>query len=209
MAPPMEDIIKRCTETADFVSKQEIPKSVWEACAGVVIINSDVVGFGFSVGEGAGVVIKKNEGNTWGAPSCVHFTSGAVGAVLGVGSKKIVLFPMTKYGLEQFTADNRFELGAQFDLAAGKFGRELDFGVAAGEKGANITVSYVFSDGGLLEVGVNSTYIDRAFEANEKFYGKNVAPGDIVFKEGAVDIPAGKGVEELHAKLTECCKRTE
>ena len=209
MSPPMEEVIKKCIETADFVSKTEIPRSVWEMCAGVVIINTDVVAFGFSVGEGAGIVIKRNadSGGTWGAPACVKFTSGGAGASLGIGSKKIILFPMTNYGLEQFTADNRFELGAQFGLATGKFGRELDITAAAGDKGANICLSYVFSEGALLEVGVNSTFIDRAIEANEKFYGKNVSPHDIIFQEGAVDVPEGKGVEELKAKLTECVNR--
>jgi len=201
----MEQVIKRCTETIDFVSKQEIPKACWKDCAGVAIINITEVGFIFSLEEGDGIVIKRNDDGTWGAPSCIAFEGSGAGAIFGKGNKKLVLFPLTKYGLSQLTADNKYQLGAQVGLTLGALGRELSAAGDAGGHGADVTVSYVFAEGALLNVGIENNFISAANEVNEAFYGKKVTANQIVF-EGAVDIPKGKGVEELQAKLAELCK---
>ena len=201
----MEQIIARCTETVDDVSKKEIPKGVWKACAGVAILNITDRGLIISVGDGDGVVIKHNkEDNTWGAPSCLMFTSASGGAIIGKAQKKLVLFPMTDYGLKQLTANTKYQLGGQLGLAAGPVGRDFAAGVDAGGHGVNVTLSYVFSEGALLDVGITNNFIDNVSELNEAFYGKKATPNEIVF-DGAVDIPKGKGVEELQAKLAEIC----
>lgn len=202
----MEKVIKRCTETVDFVSKQEIPKAAWKKCAGVAIINLTETGFVFSVGEGDGVIMKHNEDGTWGAPSFIMYSGSSAGAVFGRGHKQLILLPMSEHGLKQLSANIKYQLGAQIGLTVGKFGREGSAAVDAGGHGVGVTLSYVFENGALLNVGINNNFIDNVKEYNESFYHKKgVTPNEIVF-DGAVDIPEGKGVEELQAKLADVCK---
>mmetsp|Transcript_2030 Transcript_2030/g.3496 ORF Transcript_2030/g.3496 Transcript_2030/m.3496 type:complete len:212 (-) Transcript_2030:409-1044(-) len=202
----MEKIIRRCADSVEVAKKSEIPDSVWKRCKGVAIINISEVGFVFSLAEGDGVVLKHNEDGTWGAPSCLMFTGAGGGAIFGKAHKQMMLFPMSDYALKQLTANTKFQLGAQIGLAVGPYGRESSLAADAGGKGVGATFSYVFSDGAFLNIGINDNFIDTVSEANEHFYGKAVEATDIVMEAGSVDIPEGKGVEELHAKLGEMTK---
>jgi len=202
----METILKRCCETVDAVSKKEIPAFVWKKCKGVAIINVTEFGFVFSIADGDGVVLKHNEDGSWGAPSTLMFTGSSGGAVFGKANKQIIIFPMTEYGLKMLTSKTKYDLGAQTGLAVGPWGREATLDAGAGGKGIEVTYSYVFEKGAFLTVGINNNFIENVPEYNQAFYGKVADATDIVMKPGTVDIPEGKGVEELHAKLAELSK---
>lgn len=202
----MEKILKRCCDTVDVASKKEIPDFVWKKCKGVAIINISEVGFVFSVQEGDGVVLKHNDDGTWGAPSALMFTGSGGGAVLGGAHKQILLFPMTEHGLKMLTG-TKFELGAQVGLAAGPIGREASVGLEAGNKGVGYTLFYVFEEGVFMSIGINEYILEPVPEYNQGFYGKQEKATDIVMKPGTVTIPKGKGVEDLHARLSKLSKK--
>ena len=224
----MEKILKRCNESVDVVAKKEIPDYLWKSCKGIAIITASEVGFVFSIQEGDGVVMKRNDDGTWGAPSAIMLTGCSGGFVIGKGHKRkfnqtnqvpalspltyqflpltcyaeILLFPMTEHGLKMLTANTKYQLGAQIGLAIGPHGREVSAALDAGGKGVGATFSYVFEDGLLLNAGINNNFIDTRAGVNQDFYGKEASGTDIVFEPGTVDIPEDKGVEELHAKLS-------
>ena len=198
----METILSRCCDTIDAVAKWEIPKVAWEKCKGVAIINVTEVGFVFSMAEGDGVLIKHNDDGTWGAPSALSFAGSSGGAVFGKGNKRILLFPMTNHGLKLLCSKTKYDLGAQAGVALGPFGREAQLDVGAGGTGVEITWSYVFEDGAFLNVGINNYFTSVVPSINQSFYGKMMDPIDLVM-HGAATAPEGKGVEEIHAKLSE------
>jgi lipid-binding SYLF domain-containing protein len=199
----MEDIIKRCIATIDEVSEgaKEIPHMTWKTCAGVAIINVSEVGFFFSRQEGDGLLIKKKKDNTWGAPSALIFTGTAGGFVFGKGEKRIILFPLTELAVKTLCSNTKYQLGADVGLAAGPVGRGAAIAADAGDKGVGATLSYVIEKGALLNVSLTTNFIENRNDVNSAFYGKSATPEEIVI-DGAVEIPQGKGVEELHGKLT-------
>eukprot|EP00567_Pseudictyota_dubia_P017122 CAMPEP_0197437682 /NCGR_PEP_ID=MMETSP1175-20131217/4866_1 /TAXON_ID=1003142 /ORGANISM="Triceratium dubium, Strain CCMP147" /LENGTH=215 /DNA_ID=CAMNT_0042967263 /DNA_START=40 /DNA_END=687 /DNA_ORIENTATION=+ len=202
MSSDMEKIIRRSIDSVDVAANSKIPDRVWKKCKGIAIINVSEVGFVFSLAEGDGIVMKKNDDGTFGAPSCIKFTGASGGFIFGKAHKQIFLFPMRDNPLKMLTAHNKNQFGAQIGGAAGKYGgMEAAGGAEASDKGISVTYSYVFSDGAFVNVGIQDNFIDTAVETNTGFYGKAVDAGDIVLQPGAVDIPEGKGIEELHAKL--------
>jgi lipid-binding SYLF domain-containing protein len=206
MTTKLSDIISRCNETLEIAAKK-IPKEVWKHSKGVAIINVTETGFVFSGQNGDGIVIKHNEDNTWGAPSALTFTGAGFGAVFGKGDKRILIFPMTERNLKTLTSNYKFELGGQFGLTAGPIGREASVGVDTGTQAfLSGTFQYVFSEGALIAAGVHHHLVDNLPNVNEAFYGKKVDSTELVMNPGTVEIPTGKGVEELHAKLTELSK---
>jgi lipid-binding SYLF domain-containing protein len=202
----MEKIIKRCNEALDAVSAK-IPGLVWKHCKGVAIITVSQTGFGISVSEGDGVVIKQNDDGTWGPPSALVFSGFAAGAIFGQATKQIFLLPMTEHGLKMLSGQRLAELGLQMGFAAGPYGREAKMGAAIGGSGADITYSYTFEKGAMLDIGYNNCGIDAENEVNKNFYGVDKKVMDIVMTPGTVDIPKGKGVEEMHEKLAQLSKK--
>lgn len=131
------------------------------------------------------------------------FSGAGAGAVFGKANKTILLLPMTDHGVKMLTADTKYELGIQAGITAGPYGREASLAADAGGKGVGATLSYVFSKGALVNIGYENNFIETVNEVNKAFYGKKASAIDIIFEPGTVDIPEGKGVEELHAKLGE------
>jgi lipid-binding SYLF domain-containing protein len=204
----MEKIIKRVNEALDTASgKARIPDFIWKRCKGVAIINVSEIGFVFSMSTGDGVVIQHKEDGTWGPPSAIKFSGGAAGAIFGKGTKHIFLFPMTFLGFQMLTGQTSFELGVQMGVAVGPYGREAEVGANLGGAGADITYSYVFEEGAILDIGVNAYMISAENKVNGDFYNTHKSAMDVIMLEGAVDIPQGKGVEELHEKLAQLSKK--
>ena len=205
----MERIIKRCNEAIDVAAaKASIPHFVWKHCKGVAIITVSETGFVFSISGGDGVVIRHEyDEGTWGPPSAVMFTGAAAGAIFGKATKQIFLFPMTELGLKMLSGHTSVELGVQMGVAAGPYGREAETGANVGGSGADITYSYTFEKGAMVNVGFNGYAIHARNDTNEDFYGVDKFVMDIVLTPGTVDIPKGKGVEEMHEKLAQLSKK--
>jgi lipid-binding SYLF domain-containing protein len=196
----MEKIIEHCnTALNEAAAKKVIPDSVWKACKGVAIIS--VFEFGIvvlSMSDGEGAVIQKNDDGTWGAPSALLFSSDTLGVTFGMATKQIFLFPMTELGLKRLSGETSLELGAKMGIAVGLYGSEHELGENRGE---DVTYTYTFEKGVMMNIGWGDSRIDAYKKANRDFYGKNVDPLDIVMTPGAVEVPTGKGIEEIHKKL--------
>lgn len=191
----------------DDVAKKEIPADVWLYCKGVCVITATEAGFVFSYGEGDGIVIKKNDDGTWGAPSACMVTGFGAGAVFGKAKKQVILFPMTEHDLRLLCSKNKFDVGGQLGLAIGKLGRETSIDVGVSEESVGLTYSYIFEDGVYLNVGANNYILSSVDQANTEYYGKQAEAHDIVLdKPDTVTIPKDKGTEELHEKLASFLK---
>jgi lipid-binding SYLF domain-containing protein len=207
----MEKILTRASEALDKVEKARlIPEGLWKACKGVVLISFSEIGFVFSLNTGDGIVIKKNQDGTWGAPSALMYTGVGAGAVLGKGSKTLVMFCLTDYGLNMFTAENRWQIGGQAGFAVGPRGGEFNATWEAGGHGTTVSAAgvlyYVLSEGALLDVGIQDNFISTVDEVNEAFYGRSATATDIVNKPGAVDMPSSAALDKLRTELERVVK---
>lgn len=168
---------------------------------GVAIISVTQTGFVFSGSDGDGVVVKHNDDGSWGVPSALEFGGASAGAIFGRSNKQIFLFPMSEYSLKMLTSKTRYQLGIEIGLAIGKHGGEAEAGVTAGGKGAGGTLTYTFENGVLMDIGFNNYFVGNVEKINNAFYGKEIDPTDLVMSDGIVDIPEGKGIEDLQKKL--------
>jgi lipid-binding SYLF domain-containing protein len=204
----MEKIIERCNMALDeAATKTSISGWVWKTCKGVAVITISETGFVFSFSEGDGVVIKKNDDGTWGAPSALKFFGAAGGAIFGKATKQVFLFPMTEHGLKMLSGQSSVELGVQMGIAAGPYGREAEADAMFGGTGADMTYAYSFEKGAIINIGLHSYQIEAVNEVNAEFYGKPAKPLDIVMTPDTVKVPMGKGVEEMREKLAALSKR--
>lgn len=198
----MEGIIERANKVLDTAAGAKLSSSILRKCKGVAIITYSEIGFVYSYGTGDGVVVKHNDDGSWSAPVAIAFGGGSLGAVFGKADKQILIFPMSESALHELSGES-VKLGGQLAIAAGPFGRELEAGYNLGttEDYGRGTWSYVFEKGLYFSVSLTGTQIDSKKGDNKEFYGVSVPPRDILEKPGAVTIPTGKGVEELHEKL--------
>jgi lipid-binding SYLF domain-containing protein len=195
----MEKIIELCNTALDeAAAKKAIPDSVWKACKGVAIITVSEIGIVLSMSDGEGVVIKKNDDGTWGAPAALMLAGQAGGATFGKTTKQIFLFPMTEPKLKMLAGPTSSELGVKMGIAAGPFGREAE---AGGNRGADVTYTYTFQKGAMINIGWGDSRVSAYTKVNDDFYGKVANPLDIVMTPGTVEVPTGKGIEEMYEKL--------
>lgn len=200
-----DKILARATEAVGNIDKSIIPNFMFKWAKGIAIVNFTEVGFIFSLNDGDGIVIKKNEDGTWGAPSFLEYDGAGCGAIFGKGKKTIVIFALDSYSLNQLTADVKYQIGAQVGAAAGKYGTQYEANANAGGHGANIDLTgaqyYCLSEGALLDVGIQNNFITTRNDINEAFYGKKVPAKDIVNKPGAVELPQNEALEKFRTEL--------
>ena len=196
----MERIIKRSNEALDEVALSgRIPYYVWDTCKGVAIITVSQIGLVIAVSDGDGVVMKHNNDGTWGPPSAVYLEGNSLGATFGKATKQIFLFPMSEHALEVLSGKRSNQQNVLMGLAAGPVGLEEGGHVF---DGTVATYTYTFQKGAMINVGYDGCNIDAAKKVNADFYGVDKMSTDIVMIPGTVDIPKGKGIEEMHEKLT-------
>jgi hypothetical protein len=79
----------------------------------------------------------------------------------------------------------------------GPLGREADASFNFSERGGlGVTINYAFSQGAFAGISLESAYLNTRSKENERFYGKPAKASEILF-DNAVEIPKGKGVEEV------------
>ncbi len=84
-------------------------------------------------------------------------------------------------------------------------GREADASFNFSERGGlGVTINYAFSKGVFGGISLETAVINTRSKENERFYGKAAKASEILF-ENAVEVPKGKGVEEVSlARLSIC-----
>ena len=75
-------------------------------------------------------------------------------------------------------------------------GREAEAAFNISEKGAGGTYTYTFSKGVFGGISLETAIMNVRSKENESFYGKTAKAKEILW-DGAVEIPPGKGIEEV------------
>ncbi len=176
-----------------------IPHDLLNKSVCVGIIPSELKG-AFMIGAsfGRGVLVCRRGGDgPWGAPSLFTVGGANVGFQIGGQATDFVLLVMNGRGAEKLL-QSKVKLGADASVAGGPVGRTAQ-GATDLQLRAEI-LTYSRSRGAFAGISLDGQVIKQDDDANEKLYGRRVAPNDILFK-GTVAVPPA--AHALDAALTQ------
>lgn len=175
-----------------------IPQDLLNKSVCVGIIPSEkklALGIGGTFGRGV-LVCRKGGNGPWGAPSMFTVGGANVGFQIGGQATDFVLLVMNGRGAEKLLHD-KTKFGADASAAAGPVGRTAE-GATDLQLHAEI-LTYSRSRGAFAGVSLDGQVLKPDDDANEKLYGHNIPPADILFK-GEAKVPSE--AEPLISALT-------
>ncbi len=142
-------------------------------------------GLGIGGRYGKGVVMCRQPGRKWSAPSFLTIEGGSVGLQIGFQQIDLVMLVMNREGMEKLVGD-KFTVGADASAAAGPVGRQ-----ASAETNIRLDaqiLTYSRAKGLFAGVTVNGAIVKQDKDDNRDFYGKEMDARAILF-EGTVPMP--------------------
>jgi SH3 domain-containing YSC84-like protein 1 len=142
-------------------------------------------GLGIGGRYGKGVVMCRQPGRTWSAPSFMTVEGGSIGLQIGFQQIDLVMLIMNREGMEKLVGD-KFTVGADASAAAGPVGRQ-----ASAETNIRLDaqiLTYSRAKGLFAGVTLNGAVVKQDKDDNRDFYGKEMNARAILF-EGSVPMP--------------------
>ena len=153
------------------------PTLLARAYAVAVIPNVRKAAFGFGVRRGKGIIVVRQDDNSWSNPAFVVLTGGSFGWQVGAQSTDIILVFKTREGVESI-ANGKLTLGADASVAAGPIGRHT--GIATDLVFEAEVFSYSRSRGLFAGVAIEGAGVTMDRKANAAFYASaNMTPENI------------------------------
>jgi len=178
------EIIKELFELPDSAPARHLEK---EADCIAVIPHIVKGAFWIGVRHGNGVISCQNENGSWSPPAFVNLTGGSFGVQFGAEVTDLVLFFMTKRGVESLLK-SKFILGADASIAAGPVGRSAE--VATDIRVKAEIYSYAKSRGLFAGVALDGARIAIDQKATNRFYGDRLWPEQILFEDQVSNVPS-------------------
>ena len=161
-----------------------IPDAVLRDAKGLAILTVLKAGFIFSGQGGWGVVVARTS-HGWSGPSAIGTGGAGFGFQIGAEVTEFVIVLNTPEAVNAFAHGANITIGADLAAAAGPVGRDL----AAGVMPVAAVYTYSRSQGLFAGVSLQGTILAARDGANEKYYGREVTPKEIL--SGSVQPPAG------------------
>ena len=151
---------------------------------GAAIITVIKAGFVFSGRGGSGVVVART-GKGWSGPSAIGTGGAGFGLQIGAQQTELVFVLNTHEAVRAFSLGGNVQFGGNMSLAAGPVGGAAEAGVTP----VAAVYTYSRSQGLFGGISLEGTVVAARDEANAKYYGRSVTPGEIL--SGKVKVPAG------------------
>ncbi len=192
VAVGMQSPAVQAGEAQDLVDKAEMTvnafrvdpdmrsmRTLMRRAEGVLII-PQVLKAGFFIGGegGTGVLLTRQAGR-WSAPAFYTMGAGSIGLQFGAQASEVVLVFMTKRAVDAVLF-NKVKLGADASVAAGPIGAGVEAGTTTNFR--EDVYSYSKSKGLFAGASLEGAVLDARESLNREYYGRNVSPEDIVFK---------------------------
>jgi len=166
---------RRVADSADVldqllrIPEKRVPPSLLARAYAVAVVPNVVkVGFGVGARRGKGVLVVRQDGNSWSNPIFIKMTGGSIGWQIGAQSTDVILVFKSRKGVEDI-AEGKFTLGADASVAAGPVGRHAE--VATDWKFEAEVISYSRSRGLFGGVALEGAGVTIDHKANAAFYG--------------------------------------
>jgi len=169
------DVLEQLTRIPE---KSVPPALLSRAYAVAVIPNVVKAAFGFGARRGKGVLVIRQDDNSWSNPAFITITGGSFGWQVGAQSTDIVLVFKTRKGVDGIE-NGRLTLGADASVAAGPLGRHT--GIATDIEFQAEVYSYSRSRGLFAGVALEGAGVTMDRKANAAFYGSSGMTPEKIF----------------------------
>jgi SH3 domain-containing YSC84-like protein 1 len=166
------------------IPEQAIPSLVLRNAKGLAILTITKAGFIVSGRGGKGIVIARLA-KGWSGPSAIGTGGMGFGFQAGAQVSEVVIVLNTPAAVEAFSQKGDFTLGGNLSITAGPIGRDAEAKIGL----QSVMYSYSRSQGLFGGLSVEGTVIATRNDDNTAYYGKPVAPKDIL--SGKIPAPAG------------------
>ena len=161
------------------IPEQSVPPSLLSRAYAVAVVPNVVkAAFGVGARHGKGIIVVRQDDNTWSNPAFVALTGGGFGFQIGAQSTDIILVFKSRRGVEGITSGT-LTLGADASIAAGPVGRHssaaTDFQFQAE------VYSYSRSRGLFAGIALEGTGVTMDRRANAAFYGSPDVTPEAIF----------------------------
>jgi lipid-binding SYLF domain-containing protein len=176
---------RRVADAADVldqllrIPEKSIPPALLSRAYAVAVIPNVVkIGFGIGARRGRGILVVRQDDNSWSNPAFITMTGGSIGWQIGAQSTDVILVFRTRKGVEGI-ANGKFTLGADASVAAGPVGRHTS--VATDIRFQAEVVSYSRSRGLFAGVAFEGAGVTMDRKANTAFYGSSSMTPEQIF----------------------------
>lgn len=161
------------------IPEKSIPPSLLARAYAVAVV-PDVVkaGFVFGARRGKGIIVVRQDDDSWSNPAFIKMTGGSIGWQAGVQSTDIILVFKTRSGVADIS-NGKLTLGADASIAAGPVGRHTE--IATDIKFEAEVVSYSRSRGLFAGVAIEGAGVTMDRKANAAFYGSTSMTPEKIF----------------------------
>ncbi len=176
---------ERVADAADVVDQlsripeKSIPPSLLSRAYAVAVV-PDVVRAAFGVGarRGKGVIVVRQDDDSWSNPAFVTLTGGSVGWQIGAESTDVILVFKTRQSVDGI-ANGKLTLGANASVAAGPLGRQTS--AATDIEFQAEVYSYSRSRGLFAGIALEGAGVTMDRKANAAFYGSTSMTPEQIF----------------------------
>ena len=203
---------KRVADAADVldqflrIPEQSIPPAMLSRAYAIAVVPNVVrIGFGLGARRGKGILVVRQDDDSWSNPAFIALTGGSFGFQVGVQSTDVILVFKTRRGVDSI-ANGKLTLGADASIAAGPVGRSVE-GATDVRFQAEI-VSYSRARGIFGGVAFAGSGVTMDRKANVAFYSSPSMTPEKIFASSpniAPDI-ANRFVQILTAQTTRLAK---
>lgn len=166
---------KRVGDAADVleqllrIPEKSIPPTLLaRAYAVAVIPNVRKAAFGFGARYGKGIIVVRQDDESWSNPAFITLAGGSFGWQIGAQSTDIILVFKTRKGVEGIE-NGKLTLGADASVAAGPIGRHTS--IATDIEFQSEVYSYSRSRGLFAGIALEGASVSMDRKANVAFYG--------------------------------------
>ena len=176
---------KRVADAADVVDQlsripeKSIPPALLSRAYAVAVIPNVVrAAFGLGARRGKGVLVVRQDDDSWSNPAFITLTGGSVGWQIGAESADVILVFKTRKSVDGI-ANGKLTLGANASVAAGPVGRHTS--VATDIEFKAEVYSYSRSRGLFAGVALEGAGVTMDRKANARFYGSTSMTPEKIF----------------------------
>jgi len=154
------------------------PALLSQAYAVAVIPDVMKAAFGLGVRRGKGIIVVRQDDNSWSNPAFITITGGSIGWQIGAQSTDIILVFKSRKSVEGIE-NGQLTLGADAAVAAGPVGRQT--GIATDIKFKAEVYSYSRNRGLFAGVSLEGSGVTMDRKANAAFYGASDMTPERIF----------------------------